>query len=111
LYYEKEFKVVERIKKQFKEVSRTIKKQEELINSQNMTIMELRDSNVKLRNKLNRHIDSSRIRKKYIQSPPTSPHASPDKVRSERASTDRIVSKKVLKTRGLKEQGFNTNNK
>lgn len=54
MYYEKEFKVVERIKKQFREVSKTIKKQEEVINSQNMTIMELRDSNIKLKNKLNR---------------------------------------------------------
>jgi len=94
MYYEKEFKVVERVKKQFKDITRTIKKQEEVINTQNEVISELRDNNNHLKNQLNKKVDQSRIRKKYTITPKISPNASPVRSRSERASTERLKSKK-----------------
>jgi len=67
-----------------------------VINSQNSTINELRDNNNILKNKLSKNADAGRIRKKNVQSTTTSPNMSPERARSERASTDRIKQRKNL---------------
>lgn len=65
-----------------------------MINTQNEVISELRDNNNHLKNQLNKKVDQSRIRKKYTITPKMSPNASPVRCRSERASTERLKSKK-----------------